>query len=218
MLLRVASPAAFACEVFVPPGTTVAELKNILWIEHGFHPTRPLIFTSPDHRWSDSDPITEADSSSLFVFYDESEYPEKSYPSVDAAFSFPDSRFGRPPPPPGLDPFNLEGQIFPRAELALRLMSHPHLSDSDETGDESEPLDLTVQVVVSDAEEEEEEEHPWVRQPIGHDFLEVSAAEAPIIHRLQRLAPGIDRATIIQIFAICNRNEEQAQECLMSMD
>jgi hypothetical protein len=60
-------------EVSLPRGSTIADLKKILMTEYAFSPRRPLIYTSEDHVWDDADEITEFDSSSLFVIYDEEE-------------------------------------------------------------------------------------------------------------------------------------------------
>jgi hypothetical protein len=71
-----------------------------------------------------------------------------------------------------------------------------------------------------ESEEEEEDTRPLPpdgRRPFAFDHIELTREEAAVVHRLGQLAIGIDRSTILQVFLICNRNEAEAQQCLISM-
>jgi hypothetical protein len=123
MRLHVADPTrALDQSVDVAPGTTIQDLKQIVASAFHYDTENCLIF-SDGHSWTDGEAVSVPDDT-LFVFFNTKVFSEKSYPSVDGAFPFPTSRFGRPRNQ--MDDFGLG------LEVALWADSDTETSDEDE--------------------------------------------------------------------------------------
>jgi len=105
MKLKVADPSRTLNSVVeVPRGITVGELKCFVQDNLSYDTSDCLVFGHNRIPWADSQPITVEDHS-VFVFYNRKTFTEKSYPSIDSAFSFPSSRFGNFQDDFGFPPF-----------------------------------------------------------------------------------------------------------------
>jgi hypothetical protein len=95
MRVRCADLVDFSAVVNIEKGTTIGALKQILESNFKFEANPCTVFTI-DREWQDTDVIQQnPDDPRLFVFFNPRSYREKSYPSVDDAFSFPTTRFGK---------------------------------------------------------------------------------------------------------------------------
>jgi hypothetical protein len=99
MNIRCIDPTSSSAEVHLKCGSTIAELKTALESQFQFNASTCSIFThGKSEEWTDREVIHEMeDDCPLFVFVDRTAYYEKSYPVVESAFRFPQTRFGEPP-------------------------------------------------------------------------------------------------------------------------
>jgi hypothetical protein len=125
MRLRVADPTATLDSVVeVPVGTTVGDLKQYVTSHLHYDTSNCLVFSAGHSPWDDNQPLTLPDGT-LLVFFNQEQFREKSYPSVDGAFAFPISRFGKP-----------RNRMADDLDLAFDL-GRPDDSDSDTSDDET---------------------------------------------------------------------------------
>jgi hypothetical protein len=140
MRVRCADLVDFSAVVNIEEGTTIGALKQILESNFKFEANPCAVFTL-DREWQDADVIQQnADDPRLFVFFNTRSYREKSYPSVDDAFAFPTTRFGKRRPHRDLPVDTFAPQrAFGFADENIRLIQHMPPGDSDSSDDEGEP-------------------------------------------------------------------------------
>jgi hypothetical protein len=121
MRLRVADPTStFDSVIDVPPGTTVGAVKQYVNSHLHYDTSNCLVFSAGHSPWDDSQALMLPDDT-LLVFFNQEQFREKSYPSVDGSFAFPLSRFGKP-----------QNRLADELDLSF----DPDDSDSETSGDE----------------------------------------------------------------------------------
>jgi hypothetical protein len=170
MRLRVADPAAtFDRVVDVPVGTTVGDLKQYVNSHLHYGTSNCLVFSAGHAPWDDSQPLALPDDT-LLVFFNQEQFREKSYPSIDDAFAFPLSRFGRPMTRPA-----------DNLDVAFELVRADD-SDSEASDDEMRPRH--GRQIIHEMIGDDGGDVPGIRIRL-HDLRE----EMAIIHPIEALLP-----------------------------
>jgi hypothetical protein len=220
MLVRCADPESFMTTVEIPFGSPIETLKATLHVQHGFPALSCRVFTA-GREWRDSEVIDHrCDDPRLFVFFNPALFPEKSYPAVESAFPFPLTRYGRPPTRPPDEPFlrdpiprdfgdGVQRHIIPG--LGLQDLWFREFSLRDQGSTEAPSLE--------DFGFGEEEDEPDGFELNGAELnasdIEMTREEAASLRRLAM--DGFEFGTALQVFIACDRDENAARECLLSM-
>jgi hypothetical protein len=162
-------------------------------------------------QWQDADVIEEqTDESHLFVLYNFEIFREKSYLTVDGAFPFPFSRFGKAPSRP------IEGQLYFFAE------DFPAQDADFEVGLDRLPAYRRVirrrgffRPEVAEALGELEEPPPFDAFEFNGTRIELTREERAAVRRL--VADGFEFNMVVQVFMACGKDETVARTCLLSM-
>jgi hypothetical protein len=200
MRVRCADLDSFSATLEMPAGSTVADLKRRVELEHAFRTASCTVFAG-GRALADADPLDGPQRESrLFVFLDPSAFREKSYPTVDGAFPFPTTRFGRPPQRPPEEPAAFGG-LLP-LELRRRLAEQPQLQEWLAGGLPAppEPAAETASTETFD---------------VSGTRIEFTREEGAALRRLA--ADGPDFNTTLQVFVACDRDENTTRQCLLSM-
>jgi hypothetical protein len=151
------------------------------------------VFTA-GREWKDTEIIRQKrDDPRLFVFFDRERYYDKSYPAVEGAFHFPQTRFGKPPVQRPVDDPPFDPADFPALppERPLRRRSRHEPPAEDPAAE------------------------PAFEYEIDGATIRLLAAEEAAVRRL--LEGGVDFQTAVQVFIACDRDENAARECLRGM-
>jgi hypothetical protein len=222
MQVRCADLADFSAVVNIEEGTTIGALKQILESNLKFEASPCTVFTV-DREWQDTDVIQQKpDDPRLFVFFNPRSYHEKSYPSVDDAFAFPMTRFGKRRQPRELpvDTFPVQ-HIFGFIDENVRL-APPDDSDSSNGDDEPERqrnaiilnaqlfrrrffIDFHQHFDEPDQPQPEAPENGNVEVIVNGVRVEVSIEDGRALQRI-RDATGADYQYILQVYRACDGN------------
>jgi hypothetical protein len=247
MRVRVADLTNFDEEIEIPESTNIGDLKAIVSARFGFDPNRVLVFSTDHLEHPDSEVILADPSLSppFYVFYDQKVYGEKSYPSVEGAFPFPPTRFGKLPVR-HLPEFGMGWQrnylIDPINRLRFRPPSGSSDSEQELDGSEMDIDDLRAvphplsglplllyarsiedgppegfpDLYIDDPREDSDEEEP-IMTGVEIRFGGVTVVLQPDdAERVERLAGlGFDPAIVAQVYEACGRDENLTQQCLL---
>jgi hypothetical protein len=245
MNLRVLDLQSFDETFEVPDNFPVSDLRDFIHITFGYDVSSVTFFHKGAELPNDSSlTSTELGDLPLIVLLNSRIFPQKSYPKVDHAFRFFPSRYQefsftasfaedveptsgrrsasprRPDPPSRLDDENgwgLQGQ----PQLGLAAVHADLQARLAELRRSRERLMMAGERFRLLAEEQG---MPAVQTSIEDlraaygvpDDVQLTRADFQALRRLE--GSGVDRPTIAEIYLVCDRNEEVAQNCLMSME
>jgi hypothetical protein len=189
MKIRCADPGAFTAEVPLKRGSTIADLKSVLESEFKFDAQPCSVFTC-GREWKDTEIIRQKrEDPRLFVFVNRDRYYEKSYPTVEGAFRFPNTRFGKAPARGPADDPPIDPADFPMEPPPERVIRRRQRADPPP---EEPPSD------------------PTFESEIAGVTIRLTAPEEAAVRRLIEVAG--DFQTALQVFVACDRDETFARE------
>jgi hypothetical protein len=95
MKVRIADLSGQPQTIDVPASISILNLKEIIQERNLFDSSSCRVFSAGTELKETDLVPSDGTTIPLLVFYNDKLFPEKSYPSVDNAFPFPESRFGR---------------------------------------------------------------------------------------------------------------------------